>query len=110
MSYCRWSCDDFQSDVYAYEHCDGFFQIHIASKKRVFKEPLPVPVEYSPKNKAAWLLRIIKVAKILDRSDLVPIGFPFDGQSFSCATEEEMFDKLRELKQVGYRVPEHVLK
>jgi hypothetical protein len=34
MSYCRWSCDDFRSDVYTYAHIDGTWTTHVAGQTR----------------------------------------------------------------------------
>ena len=33
MSYCRWSCDSFRCDIYAYE-AHGGWTIHVAVRKR----------------------------------------------------------------------------
>ena len=35
MSYCRWSSDDFQSDVYVYEDCRGPWVVHVAGRRHV---------------------------------------------------------------------------
>lgn len=37
MSYCRWSSDDFQCDVYCYEADEGFI-IHVAVSRPVLKD------------------------------------------------------------------------
>lgn len=46
MSYCRWSSDDYQCDIYAYEAEDGFV-VHVASSRKRFIEPLPEPISPS---------------------------------------------------------------
>ena len=42
MSYCRWSSDDFKSDVYAFAHSDGGYETMI-SDCRQGNEPTPGP-------------------------------------------------------------------
>ena len=37
MSYCRWSSDDFQCDVYVYESVAGGFVTHVAANRVVFR-------------------------------------------------------------------------
>ncbi len=108
MSYVRFSSDDFQSDVYAYEDCGGGFTIHVASTKRIFSKPLPEKVPFEKGSLNAWLERHQKVVAMLENSSMVPIGLPHDGESFNVETEHEMFDKLRNLKAMGYSVPEEV--
>ena len=39
MSYCRWSTDSFDCDIYAYQHTDGGYRVHV-SRNRLVK-PLP---------------------------------------------------------------------
>lgn len=34
-------------------------------------------------------------------------GFEHDGENFTFSTEAEMFDRLRELEDMGYRVPRY---
>lgn len=113
MSYCRFSCDDFQSDVYAYE-TEGGYQIHVAAHKIEFCEPLPEkapnPFSGGTTNQELlerWVDRHRVVLDIVDRSKRVPIGLSNDGQCHHVETIEEMLDFLVGLKSTGYRVPDH---
>jgi RIO-like serine/threonine protein kinase len=112
MSYCRFSCDDFQSDVYAYE-TEGGYQIHVAKKKRVFIEPLPEKVPF-PTNQdeekiQAWFDRHRVVMDIIDRSECVDIGLPYDGESFCEDSLEDLLERLKSLREIGYRVPDFAI-
>jgi hypothetical protein len=40
MSYCRWSSNDFQCDVYVYEDVAGGWTTHVACNRVVYSEPL----------------------------------------------------------------------
>lgn len=41
MSYCRWSSDDYQCDVYVYAHAGGWWQTNVASRRHEWDVPLP---------------------------------------------------------------------
>ncbi len=45
MSYCRWSDDDFQCDIYAFED-ETCFVVHVATNRRTPEESLPEWVSY----------------------------------------------------------------
>ena len=106
MSYCRWSCDDFQCDIYCYESSAGY-EIHVAGLKRIFKEPLPDPVDLKDMDK--FFERHRKIMKMCEDSDLVNIGLPCDGRSYCFDTPKEAADKLIELKKMGYNVPNYAI-
>lgn len=107
MSYCRWSSDDFQCDVYVYVDCNGGYTTHVAGMRHILKKPLPPPVDMS--DCKAYLKRYKKVNKILDRAKLVPIGLPHDGEQFNDETAGECADRLEELRGLGYQVPQYAI-
>jgi hypothetical protein len=107
MSYCRWSSDDFQCDVYVYEDCDSGFTTHVAGYKRIFKEPIPPDVPLEKSNQ--WLERYGKVMKIVDEAELVAIGLPCDSESYNDDTASECADRLESLRAMGYRVPQYAI-
>lgn len=41
MSYCRWSSDDWQCDVYVYADANGGWTCHVADRRRIFDETYP---------------------------------------------------------------------
>ena len=107
MSYCRFSSDDFQCDVYVYEDCAGGWTTHVAGRRHVFKEPLPadVPLE----NKEAWVKRHARVMELIDSAELVDIGLQFDGETFNDPTPGECADRLEMLRAAGYNVPQYAI-
>lgn len=109
MSYCRWSSDDFQCDVYVYEDVSGGFTTHVASNRLVYAEPLPAHVPFDADNMDAWMERHGKVNAMADRADRVDIGLPHDGESFNDDTASECADRLESLRSLGYIVPQYAI-
>jgi len=109
MSYCRWSDDDHACDVYVYEHCEGYFAIHVAAYRMVFDGPLPDPIPYSAATHEAWFARYWHVSMMLDQATRVPIGLPHDGENIKAASAGECADELERLRAIGYRVPQHAI-
>lgn len=113
MSYCRWSCDDYQCDLYIYEDCYGGWTTHVAGRRHVFKEPLPAPLPgfANPGDAAAidaWVKRHQTIMRMTEAADLVPIGLPHDGERFNSDTPGECADLVDHLRSLGYRCPEYV--
>jgi len=111
MSYCRFSDDDFNSDVYAYESDDGYC-LSVAKFKRVFSEPLPDRVDISHNDMTeedinAYLNRHHAFMEIVDRTPLVEIELPHAGEDFIFSTPNELYVFLAELESFGYRVPDY---
>jgi hypothetical protein len=109
MSYCRWSSDDSQCDVYVYEDCAGGFTTHVAGRRRVFKEPLPPVVPMDEELKDEYFERYGKVNKMVDEAELVDIDLPYAGESFNDDTAGECADRLEELRGIGYIVPQYAI-
>lgn len=132
MSYCRWSSDNFSSDVYVYENCGGGCTTHVAGNRLVFPPipELPVPplfgAKYDHAEKRvvypsswrkilsrlctrAWSrwhdLHVWSVGKIPRR----PIGLEFDGQTLWDATAGSCASRLVHLRAMGYRVPQRAI-
>jgi hypothetical protein len=84
MSYCRWGKD---SDVYCYESCRHIWVILIAHNRIITDDSLPWP----------------------ESDKAVPIGLPFDGETFSEYSPQEAAERLQALKDLGYRVSDSVI-
>ncbi len=112
MSYCRFSTDDFQCDLYIYECVTGQWMIHVAGRKVVYKESLPESVKLdaaSEESWKAWLERKKKVDEIRERSELVAIGLPYDGQTIAVDSPGECADAVEMLLALGYRAPKGIV-
>ncbi len=108
MSYCRWSCDDFQCDVYCYDGEEGFF-VCVAGTRPVFREPLPPAVPFDAAHMEEWLGRYNAVLDMVGRADRKPIGLPHDGDVFVEPDASSAADRLQSLKDIGYNVPQYAI-
>ncbi|WP_344250997.1 hypothetical protein, partial [Isoptericola hypogeus] len=98
MSYCRWSSDDHQCDVYVYEDVAGGWTTHVAGRRWVLAEPLPEPIEvstdFTAKQWDQWWARGRRVSAILDRSTTEPLALPHDGETFNDPNPVACADRL----------------
>jgi hypothetical protein len=110
VSYCRWSSDDFQSDLYIYESAFGF-QVHVANNRHVIdRSALPPIVEVGDDGWAeAWAERYVAVMELVKDAPLEPIDLPQAGEDFTFETGAEAADKVEELIAIGYHVPKGVV-
>lgn len=105
MSYCRWSSDDFQCDLYVYESADGY-TTHVASHRIAFAKPLPPEVPWSADNAEAFVRRHNDVLALVRDSPHEKIGLPHDGATFQDASPGDCAHRLETLRALGYRVPQ----
>lgn len=109
MSYCRFSSDDFQCDVYAYQSEHGY-ELHVASNRYIIdRSKLPPRVGIGTVQAEVWLARYAEVCKVLHEAmvnnQLVTLTLPHAGESFTFDTPGELAAFLRKLKALGYNVP-----
>ena len=78
MSYCRFSSDGFQCDVYCYGSMGGY-TIHVAGRRQVFPEPLPV-MDLDD-DILTIRAKIEKSNELQAQAKIVKIGGPHDGES-----------------------------
>lgn len=108
MSYCRWSSDNSKCDIYAYEAEDGFY-IHVANMKIVGDPPV-ADISLVQKGATDEYMRQYKDrSKWMDAAEYVCIGLPFDGKTFVMPDIEEFYRKMKELKEIGYHIPEGII-
>jgi len=107
MSYCRFSSDDFRSDVYCYQDVNGGYTTHVADN--MYKSNVERPSV--PDSKSVTLEQLIeanrKLTKWLDRAKVVKIGLECDGAMFNDPTPLAAAHRLQSLREMGYYVPQH---
>lgn len=92
MSYCRWSSDNFQCDVYVYEDCAGGWTTHVAGRR---KNP-----DFDPTADTS----------IEEWGDgYTDIALPFANESFNDPTPGECADRLESLRALGFNVPQYAI-
>lgn len=107
MSYCRWSSDNFASDVYVYEYVHGGFNIHVAGNRIVGNvPPLPNILEVGNDEFVAAHRRQMDFVRSAKHA---PIGLPHDGETFNEPDIPATIARLLELRAAGYIVPEYAL-
>ena len=105
MSYCRWSSDGFQCDVYVYGASEGY-TIHVAGNRRPRRV---TDVDFaSVKTITATMAQ---QRQELDDSTNAPvrIGLSEDGKTFVEPTPRECAERLTWLQSLGYNVPQDVI-
>ncbi len=113
MSYCRFSNDDYQCDVYTYQDVAGGWTTHVGSVRRLVTETLPPRIAPLPGTNDVdyldWSRRESEVAAIIARSPTEPIGGPCDSQTYSDPTPGLAAVRLENLRTAGYRVPQRAI-
>ena len=105
MSYCRWSSDDFQCDVYVYESECGWV-VHVARRRRIIPATVRAGLPTEP---------VSRFVALMDWMDAHPEQWVSlehldgAGQSFDTETPGECADILAGLQGRGFRVPDGVI-
>jgi hypothetical protein len=110
MSYCRFSTDDYQCDLYIYADCAGGYTTHVAGSRYVGDTPIPeIPEGWfklpAAQREALWDAQAdwIKTAR------LEPINLPHAGESFFSLDADQTVERVKELRRLGYNFPDFVL-
>lgn len=107
MSYCRWSSDNWASDVYVYEDVGGGWTTHVAASKL---DHLPTPeLDIMKASPEAWLESHNKSMDELRSIARHPIDLPHAGETFNDPTPGACADRLSHLKELGYHVPDYAI-
>lgn len=110
MSYCRFSSDNWHSDVYVYEDEVGW-RTHVATRRYVGDIPREPDwgLLADPGKHEQWMREHNAVMKFLDTAGHEDIKLPYAGESFSDPTAETCRDRLLLLRSLGYHVPQDAL-
>lgn len=121
MSYCRWSSDDYQCDVYVWADVAGTWRTEVAGRRRIFTVPMPpevtLPVgEAQSPERHAWAEataeRMVTVSRLVDDESLfawLELPDPEGGHSYEHDTPGECADNLVRLRAAGYNVPQYAI-
>lgn len=103
MAYCRWSSDNWKSDVYVYESNRGI-EIYVAGMRYAGEAPegdYYVDGKYNAEHYKA-------VHDWLASAERVEIGGPSDGKCYVCEREDAL-TVLDRLRTEGYHVPQYAI-
>lgn len=112
MSYCRWSSDDFQCDVYVYEDVCGGWTTHVADRRRVIPADVlaSLPVGNTD-DVMTYFARNSALMQWMDNNEAgyVQLPEPNAGQSFNDDTPGACADRLEALRTEGFNVPQYAI-
>jgi hypothetical protein len=130
MSYCRFSSDNFRSDVYVYEHVDGGYTTHVAGNRLLFpalpdpyfcwlpfggkvvRDPLRIVYPNRVAELAAevywWLKAQYEALRhwLICHTPRRDIPAPHGGATYSDPTALACAARLIELRNTGLNVPQ----
>lgn len=111
MSYCRFSTDCYQCDVYVYESVYDCWTIHVAGRRHHNPTIPLVPADYDEANGfIEWYKR---QQEWLTHPDTTLIDLPEDnehvGKTYDLPSPEEAADMLQLISDSGLNVPEYVI-
>ena len=111
MSYCRWSSDYGECDVYVYTDVSGGWTTHVASRR--FKNKVPEEIKAMPCSTGEEYYEMWKElekwretqTELLELEDISP----YAGKSFNDATPKEAAQRLIDIRESGLNVPQYVI-
>ena len=113
MSFCRFSSDDWNSDVYVYADVAGGYTVHVAANRVLFdRDGLP-PITADPFADPhawaqQWMARHQATMQRLDEASREQIDHPDAGGSHWSLSAEDAHRLLVQLGSEGFHVPEGV--
>lgn len=134
MSYCRFSTDYFECDVYVYEDVAGGWTTHVAGRKQVATVPQHIKATLPPTGDSDWPTAYMAQKAAIDAwiqtqphevilgkttegkevpmyflTKYEPLTFEGAGQTFSHGSPKECAEFLLELRARGARVPQSAI-
>lgn len=107
MSYCRWSSNNWDCDLYCYQGADNIYITHVATNRIVGDVP-KVPILLTiPTDK--WVELHRKQMDFLETAKRKNIGLPYDGETFEDKDLQSFLNTVEHLKETGYHVPDFVM-
>lgn len=111
MSYCRWSSDNWKSDVYTYHCVDGTWTTHVAGRRKIGHIPDDKWNDFiSKKIDAKEFARLHKIhMDAVGACEMVDIDLPHAGETFRDPDPSTCAATLERLRSIGYHVPQYAI-
>lgn len=113
MSYCRFSSDDFTSDVYTYEDVSGGWTTHVAGNHIVWNEGVldDLPTDELDRYVAVMNLMGDLLADPWENENYTreDVDHPDAGLRFNDPTPGDCADRLERYKREGLNVPQYAI-
>ena len=107
MSICRFSSDNWKSDVYIYESECGI-ELHIASSRIISDIPKLPPLSEYKNDLSTWVSLHEKQMEAVRSAKREIIGGKYDGRSLTLDNASELYYALKKVQDYGYHVPDFV--
>lgn len=108
MSYCRFSSDNFTSDLYIYATTEGW-TIHVAGNRVVGEIPQIDWTSMERDEVNAFVAQSNAQMDFLKTAARAPITCAYAGETLNLPTAAECADKVEELVALGYHCPTGVV-
>lgn len=103
MSYCRFSSDGFQCDVYVYESDAGWIT-HVAANRPISDEPPPTRATHPDA-----IARMTAEMDWLKTATRIAIGLWHDRATYVDHSPAACAKRLEDLRSAGYNVPQYAI-
>lgn len=110
MSYCRYSSNNWNCDLYVWYDVDEYWVVMVASNRIVGDIPKCDLADLRDGKIEKFNADHEAQMAFVKDAQRQRIGGPFDGQRFQEHTLEDLKARLLELRAAGYRFPDYVLK
>ena len=107
MSYCRWSCDGFKSDVYVYQNEDDFYSVRIKKQRSVINDDAPLLIEFDGTNAPEAYASQLNYSRWLNDRPRINIIQKYAGETLHFDDIPATIHFLHKLRDLKYHVPEH---
>lgn len=104
MTYCRFSCDNWKSDVYCYQSTDGSYTTFVADIRYVGKVP-----ELPDVDDPGFIPAYNRQMKFIEAAEREKIDLDGAGQTYYDADAEGMLRRLVALRKAGFHIPQHAI-
>ncbi len=110
MSYCRFSSDNFRSDVYVY-YGDLGYTCHVASRKISNIDECPeISISLSLEDNQKFIERYRQRQDWMENyATRITIEHELAGTTFTTDTSDEMVEELIYLREQGFHVPQNAI-
>lgn len=107
MAYCRWSSDNWNSDVYVFEHYNGLYCIMVRGS--VYPKEFPVKPNAGEMGEEEYAQKLREYGKLLVEVKMEKFDMPLAGQTIELSSLPQLYEKLIWMQQSGYNVPQFAL-
>lgn len=110
MSYCRWSSDCYQSDVYVYEDTSGGWTTHVAGSRHHPLKPCPTPpAKHTVEATMAYWMECDEWLAGVSNWEFQNIDHEAAGRTFNDPTAKDCAERLRRMQSEGLIVPQYAI-